>query len=192
MKFRLFILAVMCMILLCSCSYNYIGELPDGITPKTTQSEVIETFGESQYSYEEIGDSATHNTLVYDYETQYGKCLLEFFFDKETNKLDYVSYDYYGEQEKLINSWEKITNDMKAKYGNDYRFIPHDLDADESADLYRENNDYELVCETYDWNDSGYDSLSAIYIHQSNHDMLHIKELPTCETRISINVFLNL
>ena len=180
-----------CIILLCSCGYSYTEELPDGITPKTTQSEVIGKFGESQYSCEETGDFATHNTLVYNYEAQYGKCLLEFFFDKETNELDYISYDYYGDQDKLINLWEIISDDMKTKYGDDYRFVPYSLDEGENSDLYKEDYNYELVCEAYYWNDSGYDNLGLVYIHHFNHDMLHIKELPTCETRISINIFLN-
>lgn len=179
-----------CAVLLCSCSYSYTGELPEGITPETNQSEVIEKFGESQYSCEETGDFTIYNTLVYDYETQYDKCLLEFFFDKETNELVYVSYAYYGDQKKMISLLKSISDDMKAKYGNDYSKSPYDLD--ENADLYKEDHDYDFVYVSFSWNDnSSCDVLNVGYTHQFNQDRLFIKELPTCETSVSINIFLN-
>lgn len=191
---KLLFIILACTVLLCGCvskTYNYIGELPDGITPKTTMSEVIEKFGESQYSCEEIGDFATYNTLVYDYETQYDKCLLEFIFDKETDKLIYVRYVYYGDQKKMIRFLKLIYDDMKEKYGIENIKIPSDLD--ESFNIYKEEHDYDFVHVGFHWSDDNFsDNMLVGYTHQYNHDRLFIKELPACETEVNVTVFLNL
>lgn len=186
---KLFFILLACTILLCSCKSNYTGELPNDITSKTTMSDAVEKFGESQYTYDGAG-TADNNALVYDYETQYGKCLIELFFDKKTNKLDYASYVYYGNQKEMIQLLNLISDDMEAKYGDNYYKISN---LDEKDDIYKEDTEHDFVYVSYSWNDNRfYDHLNVLYTHQYNENRTFIQELPTCETTVQVNVFLNL
>ena len=183
---KILLILLACMILLCSCKYNYIGELPDGITQKTMFSDVIDKLGESNYTDTRPVEDA--KMLVYDYETQYGKCLLEFIFDKKTNKLGCVSYIYYGDQKEMIQLLNLISDDMKGKYGNYYNKL---TSLDDTADIYKEDHDYDFVYVSYTWHDESiYDDLYILYTHQFNHNRLPIKELPSCETTVQIDVIL--